>query len=71
MAQPKAYGLLAEQPLSATDVVLERALHIVISAILGRGWENARSASRYGDLIWELWPFFEQSNVAAAKKKIN
>ena len=30
MAQPKAYGLLAEQPLSATDVVLEQRCNIVL-----------------------------------------
>jgi integrase len=70
MAQPKAYGLLAEQPLSATDVVLEQRCNIVISAILDKDGET-HVVSRYGDLIWELWPFFEQSNVAAAEKKIN
>jgi len=70
MAQRKAHRLLAEQPLSANDVDSLRRQHIVISAIIDDD-DNTRVISSYGDPVWELWPFFEQSNLKESKKKIS
>ena len=69
MAQRNAHGLLAEQPLSVTDVDDEHRQHIVISAIIDD--ENIQVISSYGDDVWHLWPFFKQSNVKESKKKIS
>jgi site-specific recombinase XerD len=69
MTQRKAYGLLAEQPLSAREMLEEQRRDIVISAILDKEGHTL-VISRYGDMMWELWPFFEQSNVAVSKKII-
>ena len=42
----------------------------VPSAILDENGK-AHVLSRYGDLVWHLWPFFEQSNVRSCEKKID
>ena len=70
MAQRKAYGLLAEQPPSAADIVLDQRRKIVISAIVDKDG-NTIILSRYGERLWDLWPFFEQSNVVASDMKID
>lgn len=70
MAHSKAYELLAEQPPSVRDVLADQRRYIVISAILDMD-NKAHVLSRYGDLVWELWPFFEQSNMSPHQKIIN
>lgn len=70
MALNKAYGLLAEQPLSVADIFPDQRQSIVISAIID-SYGNTHVLSRYGDLTWEMWPFFAQSNVNQAQKKID
>lgn len=70
MAQSKAYGLLAEQPLSVANIFPDLRWSIVISAITDSDG-NTHVLSRYGDMTWELWPFFAQSNLMDSEKKID
>lgn len=65
----KDYSLLAAQPLSVVELLLESRKQIVISAI--QDSDGTRYViSRYEDDVWELWPFFEQSNRTASEKHI-
>jgi len=66
----KDYSLLAEQPLTATELTKRERAEIIISAIREDTGERL-ILSRYGDLVWELWPFFEQSNRAASEQFID
>ncbi len=65
----KAFSLLAQQPTTVRDMSGYSRNRIVISAVLNDGVETV--ISRYGDMIWNLWPFFKQSNTSEAKKQIN
>jgi hypothetical protein len=66
----KDYTLLAQQPHSANWLSDSARDAIVISAIVdGRGQRHV--LSRFGDLVWEMWPFFEQANVSASGKQLN
>ena len=70
VAKRKAYGLLAKQPVSAKDIHAEQRDEIVISAVVGK-CGTTYVISRYGDAVWELWPFYEQSNRQPGEKRIN
>jgi len=64
----KAFSLLARQPTSVTDIAKAAREIIVVSAVSSDGTDSV--ISRYGDTVWNLWPFFKQSNVGEAKKQI-
>jgi site-specific recombinase XerD len=65
----KAYDLLAAQPIAATGLSEKERNLIVISAIAdASGQEHV--LSRFGDDVWDLRPFFEQSNAIESQKKI-
>lgn len=70
MVQHKAYGLLAEQPLSAAEVTFEQRRKIVISAVV-RDDGTTEVLSFYGDLKWKLWPFIKVSNASTNEKTID
>ncbi|MEO8154740.1 MAG: tyrosine-type recombinase/integrase [Rhizobacter sp.] len=63
-----AFSLLALQPTSLVELEQAARANVVVSAVLSDGLETV--ISRYGDAIWNLWPFFKQSNVGDAKKQI-
>lgn len=66
---PKAYDLLASQPVSASGLARRERSEIVISAVVDAdGGEHV--LSRFGDSTWDLRPYFEQSNVAECFKFI-
>jgi integrase len=65
----KHHTLLAQQPVSISGLDAAACAAIVISAVRDGGVTTI--ISRFGDLIWELWPFFKQSNVSPAHKRIN
>lgn len=64
-----AFTLLSQQPTAVRELSEDDRSHIVISAVVSDGIETV--ISRYGDMVWNLWPFFKQSNVSEAKKRIN
>ena len=70
IAKRKAYGLLAKQPVSAKDMHAEQRDEIVISAVVDKCGATY-VISRFGDTVWELWPFYEQSNRQPGEKRIN
>ena len=66
---PKAYDLLAAQPVSAKGLADPARSNIVVSAVADMDGGN-HVLSRFGDPIWDLRPYFEQSNVADGQKYI-
>jgi hypothetical protein len=66
---PKAYDLLVSQPVSTTGLSRQERSGIVISAVADADG-SAHAVSRFGDSIWDLRPYFEQSNVAECFKFI-
>lgn len=68
-ALPKAYELLASQPVTASGLAPAERDLIVISAVAdAEGREHV--LSRFGDTNWDLRPFYEQSNVSDCHKVI-
>src|SRR6266704_2498126 len=66
----KDFSLLAQQPLTATLLADSDRDAIVISAVIDeRGHRHVLSC--FGDVVWEMWPFFEQANVPASGKRLN
>ena len=66
---PKAYDLLASQPVSVGGLSDAGRSKIVVSAIAdASGGEHV--LSRFDDAIWDLRPYFDQSNVADGLKYI-
>src|SRR5437867_1373634 len=63
------YTLLASQPLSVAGLEDAARDAIVISAV--RRGDEPIIISLYGDDLWELWPYFEQSNVQRCEKRID
>lgn len=64
------YTVLAEQPLSVAAARSEAARDaIVVSAVIDPQGQSV-IISRYGDSVWELWPFFDQANVQPARKRV-
>ena len=68
-ALTKAYGLLVEQPLSVAGLDELTRSDVVISAVSDGGQE--RVLSRYGDLVWEMWPFVTTPNAHESNKRLN
>ena len=69
LAGPKAYDLLAGQPVSAKGLSDYARSNIVVSAVADMDGGN-HVLSRFGDSIWDFRPYFEQSNVADGQKYI-
>ncbi|MFA7278991.1 MAG: site-specific integrase [Sterolibacterium sp.] len=65
----KDYGLLAEQPLSVAGLDRLTRNNVVISAVMDGNKE--RVLSRYGDLLWEMWPFVTVPNVRENEKRLD
>jgi hypothetical protein len=66
---PKAYDLLASQPVSVGGLSDAGRSKIVVSAIADTsGGEHV--LSRFDDAIWDLRPYFDQSNVVDGLKYI-
>ncbi|QIN67967.1 hypothetical protein SBC1_80140 (plasmid) [Caballeronia sp. SBC1] len=68
-ALTNAYGLLIEQPLSVAGLDETTRRNVVISAVIDSGQE--RVLSRYGDLVWEMWPFVSTPNTHDSNKRLN
>lgn len=68
-AGPKAYDLLAAQPVSARGLSDPERSNIVVSAVADVDGGN-HVLSLFGDAIWDFRPYFEQSNVADGQKYI-
>ena len=66
---PKAYDLLAAQPVSSKGLSESEKSNIVVSAVADMDGSN-HVLSRFGDPIWDFRPYFEQSNVADGQKYI-
>ncbi|MCY1168185.1 hypothetical protein D9M73_81720 [compost metagenome] len=66
---PKAYDLLADQPVSSKGLSESAKFNIVVSAVADMDGSN-HVLSRFGDSIWDFRPYFEQSNVADGQKYI-
>jgi site-specific recombinase XerD len=66
---PKAYDLLAAQPVSSKGLSAPEKSNIVVSAVAEMDG-SLHVLSRFGDLIWDFRPYFEQSNVADGHKYI-
>jgi integrase len=64
------YTVLAEQPLSAHEFAGPERAAIIISAVIDDKGRR-HTLSHYGDQVWELWPFFYQSNLSKGKKRID
>ena len=69
-AAPKAYHLLAAQPISARGLSDPERSHIVVSAVADMEG-GSHVLSMFGDAIWDFRPYFEQSNVADGQKYIS
>lgn len=67
---PKAYDLLASQPITAAGLSAEERDLIVISAVAD-AQGNEHVLSRFGDTSWDLWPFYQQSNVSDCQKVVD
>lgn len=66
MTAMKDFGLLLKQPLSASGTA---CANIIVSAVtLSDGTSHV--ISRYSDEVWDLWPYFAQSNRQVHQKKI-
>ncbi|MCP3712374.1 site-specific integrase [Paraburkholderia sp. CNPSo 3274] len=68
-ALTNAYGLLIEQPLSVAGLDETTRRNVVISAVIDSGQE--RVLSRYGDLVWEMWPFVSTPNTPDSNTRLN
>ena len=66
---PKAYDLLAVQPVSTKGLSNQDRFSIVVSAVVGSDG-SSHVLSRFGDSVWDFRPYFEQSNVADSQKYI-
>src|ERR1039457_1825535 len=66
----KAYGVLAQQPVDVAALTAKQCANIIISAITDPDG-TLHILSRYEDMVWELWPNFEQANVSDCKMKID
>lgn len=66
---PKAYDLLAAQPVSSKGLSEFEKSNIVVSAVADTNG-GSHVLSRFGDPIWDFRPYFEQSNVADGQKYI-
>ena len=66
---PKAYDLLASQPVSVGGLSDAGRSKIVVSAIADASGDG-HVLSRFDDAIWDLRPYFDQSNVADGQKYI-
>lgn len=69
LAGPKAYDLLADQPVFTRGLSDPARASIVVSAVTD---VDGRShvLSMFGDVIWDFRPYFEQSNVVDGQKYI-
>ena len=65
----KAYGLLAEQPLTLAGLDALTRNNVVISAVMDG--DEERVLSRVGDLVWEMWPFVTTPNINEYKKRLD
>jgi site-specific recombinase XerD len=66
----KDYSLLAEQPSSVADLDQKRRNGTVISAVSDvRGISHV--LSRFGDPVWDMWPFFDQPNVDPGSTRLD
>jgi integrase len=65
----KAYGLLAEQPLSLEGLDSLTRDNVVISAVMDG--DKVRVISRCGELVWEMWPFVTLPNARKSKKRLD
>lgn len=63
-------SLLEAQPYSAAELHANERANIVICAVVNDSGSST-VISRYGDDVWELWPFFEQANRSDSEKKID
>ena len=68
-ALTKAYGLLVERPLSVAGLDELTRSDVVISAV--SDGDQERVLSRYGDLVWEMWPFVTTPNAHESNKRLN
>lgn len=65
----KAFDLLATQPVTSAGLTVAERDNIIISAVADvKG--NEYVLSHFGDAIWDLRPFYHQSNVSNAHKVI-
>ena len=64
------HSLLDVQPKTTCDATPENIGSIVVSAIINTAG-NKVVISRYADDVWEMYPFFEQSNRSASEKRID
>lgn len=65
----QAYGLLVDQPLSVAGLDELTRNNIVISAVMDG--DRERVLSRYGNLVWELWPFITTPNTKENQKRLD
>ncbi|WP_436209335.1 tyrosine-type recombinase/integrase [Caballeronia sp. LjRoot31] len=63
-------SVLTQQPLSIGETGSEPCASIIISEVIDDSGER-HALSRFGDDVWELWPFFTQSNVTPSHKRID
>lgn len=66
----KAYGLLAEQPVTLVELSAEERGNVVVSAVLNDAG-NIVVLSRVKDLVWEMWPFVTTPNTRDYKKRLD
>lgn len=65
----KAYGLLADQPVSLAGLSPEERGKVVISAVLNADG-TTRVLSRANDPVWELWPYVHTPNTQPNKTRL-
>ena len=66
----KAYGLLVEQPVSLVGLSQQARAQVVVSALLNEAGQLV-ILSRVGDMVWDLSPFVDTSNVRKSQKCLN
>lgn len=66
----KDYSLLADQPSSVADLDQKRRNATVISAVSDVDGIS-HVLSRFGDHVWEMWPFFDQPNLDPGMKRLD
>jgi len=70
MTQAKAYEFLISQPTSVSTCTSELRNNIVISAVADLQGKPI-IISCYGDDLWDMWPFFDQSNLSDSGKSFS
>lgn len=66
----KAYGVLADQPVSVAGLTAAQRNEVIISAVLSED-NSTHILSRYADDVWAMWPYVTTPNTANRSKRLD